>query len=632
MSDKPQNTKTSLLTESEAWVTTAAVQAYSKLENAAILENAVINVPTKLTLEAGAVLFSKEHKVKLTDVAKSAVAANPLVMVALTANNGVKEAVLRDAGQVKAKGEDLAQKAYDVAQNALKVKSGDNKTIADIKTVASLDLRMKAFETRTCYQIGKGITKESIHHPIKLSAEVIGGAAVAAAGTTGALIAGGIGVGVGLGIGIYTGVEITCNEGISAIPRHLDSGYLSAKQTVIDTKNAAVNAVGAEMFPENYTPAQNAQAKETLQNAGAHLANAGAMFTGGLVAGPVKAAGVEALEVTAQISKKLTAEFADSVERLEWGGFKPAYEFVPAGTPNIKPQIPDYRTFASSPGRGLAALPVVHMADSAGGDTAGNGNSDNDGKQLRKPWEVISHRGRAEGENVDAPGNTLKAFENILARHPDISVETDVRFTKDGTLIVLHDNLLQLATNGDGFANEVTRETLRSLRVKTGGVITGERVPELEDVFKLFNGRGTIHLELKVGPDDPPGLLPEVLTLMEKYPNQRVALSSFDHATLLHVPADVPIGILSNAMPPDVPKYAAQFTLGGQRSLDDIAFHPDIWNLTVRAMAGAKSAGMPINAYTVPREMFKWTYDNGVNPITDHPEAALDFLNRQEKP
>ena len=126
-------------------------------------------------------------------------------------------------------------------------------------------------------------------------------------------------------------------------------------------------------------------------------------------------------------------------------------------------------------------------------------------------WKPISHRGRVDGERNGVPGNTMRAFELLLEQIADPEVETDVRLTKSGVLFVGHDNLLQASTNGKGFANCVSRAELANLRVKCAGQVTEYGVPELEDVLKLFNGRGVIHLELKYGPDDLAGLVDAVL-------------------------------------------------------------------------------------------------------------------------
>jgi glycerophosphoryl diester phosphodiesterase len=240
---------------------------------------------------------------------------------------------------------------------------------------------------------------------------------------------------------------------------------------------------------------------------------------------------------------------------------------------------------------------------------------------------TISHRGRLCGEEDNIPGNTLRAFGVCLDACPEVPIEMDVRFTRGGLLLIAHDNLLQSFTGGNGPVNQIkSPEDLKHLYVKSQGQETDETIPELEDVLHLFDGRGTIHLELKYGPDDPPGLLDAVLKTLKNYPSQSVIISSFNHAALHAVPANYPIGILTNSMPVNLTAYLQQLTAHG-RPLSQIAFHPDIWTLTDEALTAANEAGITVNAYTVPPEMFEWACANSVNIITDYPLAAMKLLS-----
>ncbi len=248
---------------------------------------------------------------------------------------------------------------------------------------------------------------------------------------------------------------------------------------------------------------------------------------------------------------------------------------------------------------------------------------------MTSSWNVIAHRGRLDGEQNGIPGNTLASFEALLSLYPNMSIELDVRLTKSGLLLVAHDNLLQGRTNGNGFLNGVKLEDLSNLVVKTDAGFTDKRIPQLEEVFEVFDGRSIMQLELKYGPNDPPGLLEKVLDLINKYPDQKVTLSSFNHEELILTPPHIPVGVLTNAMPyPNVRSYLMQFSANGERPLDQIAFHPDIWTLTTQALSDAHSAGITVNAYTVPKDMFEWCYANNVNVITDFPLAALEFLEQ----
>jgi glycerophosphoryl diester phosphodiesterase len=251
--------------------------------------------------------------------------------------------------------------------------------------------------------------------------------------------------------------------------------------------------------------------------------------------------------------------------------------------------------------------------------------------------KVISHRARLDGERNGIPGNTLQAFtvllDTVAIQFPgvDIDIETDVRLTWGGLLPVAHDNLLQVSTSGSGFMNRVmTHEELATLRVKCAGKITAYGVPELEDVLRLLQARGwrgRLHLELKHGPGDPPGVLEAVLEVLERYPDLEVWISSFDHKILRKVPKQRPVGVLTNTMPTEgMADYLQKYTADGERSYDRLSFNPDVWNLPDEVVADARQL-VEVNAYTVPPD-FAWAHANGVNLITDEPLAALQWLTQ----
>ena len=68
----------------------------------------------------------------------------------------------------------------------------------------------------------------------------------------------------------------------------------------------------------------------------------------------------------------------------------------------------------------------------------------------RRLWNV-AHR----GASADRPENTIAAFELAIAQGADV-VECDVRATSDGSLLVLHDALLDRTTSGSGALREMT--------------------------------------------------------------------------------------------------------------------------------------------------------------------------------
>src|SRR4051812_14588222 len=87
---------------------------------------------------------------------------------------------------------------------------------------------------------------------------------------------------------------------------------------------------------------------------------------------------------------------------------------------------------------------------------------------------AVAHR----GANRVAPENTLPAYEAAIALGCDY-VEIDVRATRDGHLVLLHDRTVDRTTDGTGHAAEMDFATIRALDagVKFGDAFRGTRVP-----------------------------------------------------------------------------------------------------------------------------------------------------------
>lgn len=104
---------------------------------------------------------------------------------------------------------------------------------------------------------------------------------------------------------------------------------------------------------------------------------------------------------------------------------------------------------------------------------------------------VVSHR--ADWRN--APENSLQAIQNCIDMGADM-VEVDLKKTKDGHLILMHDRLINRTMNGKGEAKDFTLEELKKLRLKNGaGIKTRHLVPTLEEALLLCKGKVMINLD-----------------------------------------------------------------------------------------------------------------------------------------
>jgi len=109
-------------------------------------------------------------------------------------------------------------------------------------------------------------------------------------------------------------------------------------------------------------------------------------------------------------------------------------------------------------------------------------------------WSVlnVAHRG---GIGAGPPENTLAAFRDAVAAGADV-IELDLRGTRDGHAVVLHDATLERTTSGRGPVGERTLAELRQLDAGQG-----ERIPAYEEVLELVAGeRVKLLLDVKASP------------------------------------------------------------------------------------------------------------------------------------
>jgi glycerophosphoryl diester phosphodiesterase len=109
---------------------------------------------------------------------------------------------------------------------------------------------------------------------------------------------------------------------------------------------------------------------------------------------------------------------------------------------------------------------------------------------------VIAHRGNSS----ERPENTLASFRDALALGAPI-VELDVHLTRDGVVVVIHDETLDRTTDGQGRVAELSFDELRRHSAgypsRFGSAFVEERVPRLEEVLELIRGRARLLIELK---------------------------------------------------------------------------------------------------------------------------------------
>jgi glycerophosphoryl diester phosphodiesterase len=203
-------------------------------------------------------------------------------------------------------------------------------------------------------------------------------------------------------------------------------------------------------------------------------------------------------------------------------------------------------------------------------------------------------------------------------------IELDVQMTKDGHIVVIHDETIDRTSNASGKITNLTISELLSLDF--GGWFSdefiGEKIPTLEMVLDLLSGwEGILNIEIKSGDI---GIESSVIELINKYNmRDRVIVSSFDHYTLVNVKkldGDIKTGALFMETLYKPWEYA--------KWIGASAIHPDFSAITPEIIRECLVNGIEVNVFTVDNaediRMLSKANVSGI--ITNTPDTALKSL------
>lgn len=233
---------------------------------------------------------------------------------------------------------------------------------------------------------------------------------------------------------------------------------------------------------------------------------------------------------------------------------------------------------------------------------------------------VIAHR----GNRVAAPENTVVALRQAVDLGAD-GLEIDVRVTRDGVPILMHDATLERTTTGRGRVDEVAMGEIRGLSVRGPGGSAAAKVPvpTLEEVLDQFRATPLV-LDVKVG-----SAVDETLRLIRKFGLAgRVVVGADD--------SDISARLYRSGVPACASRVDALLLVpfsftgitppAGNYSVLSISPHFFGLPIPVRRMTeAARRRGLPTHVWTVNEpEEAKQLWSFGVTAvITDDPAAIL---------
>ncbi len=241
-----------------------------------------------------------------------------------------------------------------------------------------------------------------------------------------------------------------------------------------------------------------------------------------------------------------------------------------------------------------------------------------------KKVEVWAHRG-ASGY---APENTIEAFRKAVEMRAD-GVELDVQMSKDGELVVIHDETLDRVSDVSGNVRDMTLAQLKEVDV--GKPFPGYptvRIPTLREVMEELKPTGlTINIECKTGLFFYPGLEEKLNELIGKMNmEEKIWISSFNHRSVLRMKAlrpELKTGFLVQDVLADAAGYAKYY---GVEALHPACYHMQEEGLIERC----KEQGVAVHLWTVnDREWMERFARAGVDAlITNYPDQAREVIDR----
>lgn len=241
---------------------------------------------------------------------------------------------------------------------------------------------------------------------------------------------------------------------------------------------------------------------------------------------------------------------------------------------------------------------------------------------------VVAHRGASSTR----PENTIPSFEEAIRLGAGI-VEFDVRLSRDGVPVVIHDPAVDRTTDGTGLVHELGAAELSSLNAGTEAEPTP--VPTLAEVLRCVSGRAAIAVEIKNIPGEPafePTREPIVEAVHDELERQGfdgpVLVVSFNPSSIAAsklVAPDVPTGFLTTDLvqPREALAYAASaghdMVLPGTRA--SIPAGPSF-------VDEVHAAGLRLGTWTVDDpETVRMLLDRGFDAVASNdPRMALAVL------
>lgn len=239
--------------------------------------------------------------------------------------------------------------------------------------------------------------------------------------------------------------------------------------------------------------------------------------------------------------------------------------------------------------------------------------------------KIFAHR----GYSGKYPENTMIAFIKAVEVGVD-GIELDVQLTKDGEVVIIHDETLDRTTNGKGYVNEYSLEEISKFNAKfIFDELDFTPIPTLREYLEYIKEFDIVtNIELKNSIIDYSNIEKKVVELVKEFNlEEKVIISSFNHFSILRVKSILPTlkcAFLSEDWIIDAGKYTSSHNIE--------CYHPRFTSLTPPILEELKKYNLEINTWTVnEKKDIKQLLEKKVDSIiTNYPELAIQIRDNKE--
>jgi glycerophosphoryl diester phosphodiesterase len=235
-----------------------------------------------------------------------------------------------------------------------------------------------------------------------------------------------------------------------------------------------------------------------------------------------------------------------------------------------------------------------------------------------KRFICYAHRGASEY----CPENTFMSFYMGMQMGAN-GIETDVQKTKDGTLVLFHDDTLTRVTGAKGSVADYSYSELQKFDVKKDGL--NDKIPTFEDFLSHFAHRDiTFAIELKVR-----GIEKETAELIYKYGiEKKCVVTSFIFDCIKEIKKTAPelsVGFLTARTDDDMIKELREI------GAEEICPKGD--TLTDELVKKWHELGFNVRAWGISSEdVMKHVYEVGADGMTvNFPDKLIKYIEKKDK-